>query len=239
MTRRAHALLFGLSAAGCTPPEGSTQTGADAGTVVSQPCSGDERTGEATWYDFADGSGNCGFPATPDDLMVAAMNHADYAASAACGSCVRVVGPSGMVDVRIVDRCPECPPGDIDLSPEAFDRIAPREDGRVPIAWTTIACPVDGPIVYHFKDGSNPWWTAVQVRNHRTAVARFEVERDGQWVEVPRVDYNYFVDEGGMGEGPFTFRVSDVRAQTLEDSDIPLLDDAGAPGRGQFSGCGE
>ncbi|MEJ7731391.1 MAG: hypothetical protein WKG00_19515 [Polyangiaceae bacterium] len=36
------------------------------------------RTGEATYYDFADGSGNCSFPATPEDLRVAAMNAVDY-----------------------------------------------------------------------------------------------------------------------------------------------------------------
>src|SRR5688500_431718 len=97
----------------------------DEPTSVGTPCAGAEpHEGEATYYDFADGSGNCGFPATPEDLMVAAMNHTDYAGSAACGACVRAVGPNGSVDVRIVDRCPECPAGDIDLSPEAFERIA-------------------------------------------------------------------------------------------------------------------
>ena len=38
-----------------------------------------EHQGEATYYDFADGSGNCSFPATPDDLDVGAMNDTDYA----------------------------------------------------------------------------------------------------------------------------------------------------------------
>lgn len=207
-------------------------------TSIGTPCEGDaQHAGEATYYDFADGSGNCGFPATPDDLMIGAMNHVDYAASATCGSCARVVGPNGSIDVRIVDQCPECPEGDIDLSPDAFAMIAAIEAGRVPITWEYIACAVDGPVVYHFKDGSNPWWTAVQVRNHRNAIATFEVQVGDAWVNVPRVDYNYFVKEDGMGQGPLAFRITDVAGNVLEDAGIPLLDDADAPGAAQLPTC--
>jgi len=194
--------------------------------------------GEGTYYDFADGSGNCGFPATPDDLRVAAMNHTDYADSAACGACARITGPSGSVVVRIVDRCPECPAGDIDLSPSAFSEIAELSAGRVPITWTYEPCEVAGPLVYHFKDGSNQWWTAVQIRNHRHRIARFEyLADDGAYRDVERLDYNYFVEAEGMGPGPFTFRVTDVFGGTVVDSDIPLLDDGDAPGAAQLPVC--
>ena len=218
---------------------GSSSSSGNGGDWVGTPCAGAEtHTGEATYYTFADGSGNCGFPATPDDLMVGAMNDTDYAGSAACGTCVRIVGPDGTVDVRIVDRCPECPQGDIDLSPEAFELIAPLEQGRVDISWEYIACPVQGPIVYHFKDGSNPWWTAVQIRNHRHAIQSFAVgDGNGGFVDVARVDYNYFVKADGAGDGPLTFRVTDVLGNSLEDSGIPQLDDADHPGSEQFPAC--
>ena len=217
---------------------GSDEAAEGEGGEVGSPCtSAEQHVGKATYYDFADGSGNCGFPATPDDLMVGAMNAADYAGSAVCGSCVRVVGPEGSVDLRIVDQCPECAPGDIDLSPEAFEMIAPLSAGRVDLTWEYIECPVAGPIVYHFKDGSNPWWTAVQIRNHRHAIAKFEFRSEGAWVEVPRLDYNFFVQDSGMGEGPFEFRVTDVLGGVVEDAGIPLLDDADAPGSEQFAAC--
>lgn len=229
----------GEAGASAGPGEGSGADGASDSGEPGQPCQGaPSRSGEATYYDFADGSGNCGFPATPDDLRVGAMNHVDYAGSAVCGSCVRIDGPDGSVDVRIVDQCPECPAGDIDLSPEAFALIAPLEAGRVPISWQTIECPVTGPVVYHFKDGSNPYWTAVQIRNHRHAIARFEVQQEGAWVDVPRLDYNYFVRDSGMGEGPLSLRITDVLGNVLEDAGIPLLDDADAAGAGQFPACG-
>jgi expansin (peptidoglycan-binding protein) len=149
-----------------------------------------------------------------------------------------VEGPDGSVDVRIVDRCPECPEGNLDLSPEAFSRIAPLSAGLVPIEWRYVQCPVSGPVVYHFKDGSNAFWTAVQIRNHRHAVASFAYRNDaGDFVDVPRVDYNYFIEESGMGPGPYTFRVTDVLGDSIEDSGIQLVDDGDRQGASQFAEC--
>ncbi len=223
---------------GCGDAAQDESDGGQDGGDIGAPCEGAElHSGEATYYTFADGSGNCSFPATPNDLMVGAMNAVDYAGSAVCGTCVRIDGPNGSVDVRIVDQCPECAQGDIDLSPEAFELIAPIESGRVEIEWTYISCPVSGPVVYHFKDGSNPWWTAVQLRNHRHAVVKFEYFDGTDFVDVPRVDYNFFVREQGMGEGPLTFRVTDVVGNQLVDEGIPLLDNADASGSAQFPVC--
>jgi hypothetical protein len=48
------------------------------------------RTGEGTYYN-ADGTGNCSFDPSPEDLMVAAMNHADYDNAALCGAFIEVM----------------------------------------------------------------------------------------------------------------------------------------------------
>ncbi len=194
-------------------------------------------TGEATYYTFADGSGNCSFDPTPDDLMVGAMNDSDYGDSWVCGECVSLTGPDGTIRIRIVDRCPECQPGDIDLSPLAFSMIAELSRGRVPISWEVVPCEVTGPIEYHFKEGSNQWWTAVQIRNHRYAVAGLEVLDGGVYTPVPRLRYNYFVDASGMGPGPYSFRVTDVNGHVLADSGIPHAENASVPGNGQFPLC--
>src|SRR5436309_14056358 len=112
-------------------------------------------TGEATFYTFASGAGSCMFDSTPNDLMVGAMNDIDYGNSQVCGECASITGPSGAIVIRIVDRCPGCLQGDIDLSPLAFSYIADTSLGRVPITWRVVPCGVIGPIQYHFKDGSN------------------------------------------------------------------------------------
>jgi expansin (peptidoglycan-binding protein) len=194
-----------------------------------------EHGGEATYY-AADGSGNCSFDPTPGDLMVAALNTADYDGAAACGACAAVDGPDGSVTVRIVDRCPGCATGDIDLSQQAFERIAPRAVGRIPVSWRFVPCEVDGPLRYRFKEGSSAFWVGIQVRNHRHGVARLEAERDGAWTEIPRETYNYFVQSGGLGAGPVTLRVTDVYGFAVEDT-VAIGDAVERPGASQLPAC--
>ena len=227
----------GSGAAGSTGAGSGTTGATGGGPPDSCAPNPDLRTGEATYYDFADGSGNCSFDPSPDDLMIGAMNHEDYAGSDACGACVRLAGPNGEITVRIVDQCPECPAGDIDLSPEAFSQIAELSAGRVPISWSYVACDVQGPVVYHFKDGSNAFWTAVQIRNHRYPIATVEIEKDGAFQAVARESYNYFVDASGMGPGPYRFRLTDTGGNTIEDTGIPLVPEQDAPGQAQFPPC--
>ncbi len=227
----------GSSTASGSSTATSTST-ASGGTTSATPCNGEATSsGEATYYDFADGSGACSFDPTPNDLMVGAMNAPDYGNSEPCGACARIVGPNGTITVRVVDLCPECPKGNIDLSPSAFEKIAPLAQGRVPITWQYVPCSVTGSVIYHFKDGSNQWWTAVQLRNHRHAIAKFEYQKAGAFVEVPRVDYNFFVAPSGMGPGPYTFRVTDVHGATIADSGIQLGDDVDRAGTQQFPAC--
>jgi expansin (peptidoglycan-binding protein) len=213
---------------------GVPPAGGDAGPL----CSGETtHQGQATFYTTADGTGNCSFDASPNDLMIGAMNATDYAGAAACGGCIHLQGPNGAIDIRIVDQCPECPQGNIDLSPEAFDGIAERSAGRVSITWEYVGCPETGPLAYRFKEGSSQYWTGVQVRNHRYRISKFEYQKNGAFVEVPRQDYNYFVDGNGMGPGPYTFRVTDVYGTTVTDSNIPLKVAQVVSGTAQFPVC--
>jgi len=137
--------------------------------------------------------------------------------------------------VRIVDLCPECQAGHLDLSQDAFAHIADLPQGRVPITWQVVSPELIGPIAYHFKDGSNQWWTAVQVRNHRNPVSQLEYQTGGQWINVPRTSYNYFVQTNpGMGTGPYTFRVTDSYGNVLIDGGIPHMENGTVNGTGQF-----
>jgi expansin (peptidoglycan-binding protein) len=119
---------------------------------------------------------------------------------------------------------------------EAFSQIANLAQGRVSITWQVVSPDLVGPIAYHFYAGSNQWWTAVQIRNHRNPIAKLEYRKaDGQWVSVPRTSYNYFVQTNpGMGPGPYTFRVTDSYGNVLEDSGIPQVSNGTVNGGGQF-----
>jgi expansin (peptidoglycan-binding protein) len=228
-TVRAICVLVGLAACGGGGPGNPLPPGEPCGAATA-------RSGEGTYY-AADGSGACGFPAQGGGpLLVAAMNAPDWTGSGVCGMCAEVTGPLGKVTVRIVDLCPECKTGDLDLSPEAFDRIAVHAAGRVPITWTEVPCATRGPLVYHFKDGSNQWWTAVQLRDHRHRIASLAVQQGGAWTDIERLDYNYFVIEN-LGPGPYSLKVTDVHGHEVVDDGVPLLDDADTSSTAQLDAC--
>ena len=203
--------------------------------LVDKPNTNSVHQGIATYYN-ASGDGACMFGPSPDDLMVTAMNAEEYDNAAYCGAYLQVVGPKGSVNVRVVDLCPECQTGHLDLSREAFTQIADLYLGRVDITWQLISPELSEPIAYHFKDGSNQWWTAVQVRNHLNPIAKLEfLDVEGGWVTVPRTSYNFFVQTNpGMGPGPFTFRVTDWYGNTLIDSGISHIENGTVSGAGQF-----
>jgi expansin len=202
---------------------------------AAQPDSGNIiHSGEATYY-AATGDGNCMFGPSPSDLMVCAMNNTEYNASSVCGASIRVKGRLGEITLRIVDRCPECPVGNIDLSKEAFAKIDDTIRGRVPVIWWYVESQVTGPIKYRVKTGSNAWWIGIQVLNHRTPVVKLEAFYNGAWVNIPRMDYNYFVYAGGLGPGPFTLRVTDFYGRQLVDSNVPLAPDTITSGQANFA----
>jgi len=200
-----------------------------APTPVGQP-----ESGRATYY-AADGSGNCGFDPSPDELDVAAMDAPEWAGSAACGECVAVSGPNGSLTVRIVDQCPECEQGHLDLSQEAFAKIADVSAGNVPITWQVVACDVQGPVAYYIKDGSSQYWTAIQVRNSRWAIDQLEWKTgSAAYAAVTRADYNYFVIDQGVGPGPYMVRITASTGAVLEDTLPAVQASTSVDGAAQF-----
>jgi expansin len=204
--------------------------------IAAAPNPNPVHNGIATYYTEANGDGACMFGPSPNDLLVAAMNAPEFNNAAVCGEYVHVKGARGEVTVRIVDLCPECLAGHLDLSPQAFALIDDLPKGRVSITWQVVSPALSGPIAYHFMDASNQWWTAVQVRNIRNPVARLEYKNgSGQWVSVPRTSYNYFVQTNpGMGLGPYTLRITDSYGNVLVDSGIAHTPGASQNGAAQF-----
>lgn len=57
-----------------------------------------------------------------------------------CNRRIKVTNPANgkSVTVKIVDTCPPCSSGDVDLSPKAFAAIADMSLGRIPIKWSWV-----------------------------------------------------------------------------------------------------
>lgn len=232
----------GASTAGTQPSATSTATArpSSASTSRTAPLAGRIRPnvtyrGKATFYDAGDGDGACLFgPA--GDVMIGAMNQTDYESSKACGAYVLVRAASGAsVTVRITNLCPlPCAPGQIDLSPQAFAKLADPKLGEVPITWKLLSPSTSNTISIRYKVGSSQWWCAIQAMGHRNPVARLEVRTDSGWQRLPRTDYNYFVSARGSGCGG-AIRITDIYGERLVINGIAVRPDVAQPTRVQFA----
>ena len=187
----------------------------------------------ATHYVLNGGGGNCSYPAPPPDNLYVAMPASEYDAAAPCGSYLEVTGPDGSVRVKVVDQCPECAAGHIDLSATAFARIAPLSAGLIPVSYHTIADPpLPGPLSFIVKTGSSRYWLALVVMNTGNALNMVQVQTgSGGWQTLARTDYNAWIAQSGAGSGPFTIRLTDTLGNQATVRGIAL-----APGAVQGTG---
>ncbi|KAI0365835.1 barwin-like endoglucanase [Pilatotrama ljubarskyi] len=102
-------------------------------------------TGDATFY--AAGLGACGIFNTDADFIVAVSTSVfdgfpgagpNPNANPICGRQLTATGPDGKsVTLTVTDRCAGCAPGDIDLTPTAFQQLASLDVGRLHgVTWT-------------------------------------------------------------------------------------------------------
>ena len=192
--------------------------------------------GVATHYDAGNGDGACTYGPT-DDLMIVAMNTTDYETSKACGAYILVRASNGAsVTVRVTNECPlPCAPGQLDLSKQAFAKLAALSAGRISISWSLLSPTTPAPLSIRYKTGSSQYWCEIQVLGHRNPVARLEVRAGSGWRRLPRTEYNYFSAPDGGGCGG-AIRVTDIYGEQLTVEGIALRPDAIQPTRVQFAG---
>ncbi|MEU4114134.1 expansin EXLX1 family cellulose-binding protein [Kitasatospora sp. NPDC028055] len=225
------------SASASAPASATAGSRAAAGpaSLAGRIRPGTSYQGVATSYDAADGNGACSFGPS-GDLMIAAMNHTDYETSGACGAYVQVRSAGGAsITVRIVNECPlPCAPGQLDLSHEAFAKLADLSVGRLPITWTLLSPAAPDSMSVRYKTGSSQWWCGIQVIGHRNPVAALEVQAGGGWRRLSRTDYNYFLSPDGSGCGG-SIRVTDIYGERLTVDGIALQPDVVQSAHAQFA----
>ena len=195
----------------------------NSGSACAAVPSTTAKNGKATFYDLGSGQGNCSFPGAPANDLFVALGAADYSAGAACGAYLDVTGPKGKVRVKVIDSCPPCGAGHIDLSRTAFKKIADEIDGIVPVSYKAVRGPaVPGPISVRIKEGSSKFWFAALIDNHANPLTSVKVASGGAVKTAKRTDFNYWIIDGGAGSGPFTIRITDVYGTTTTVSGITL-----------------
>ncbi|WP_405964010.1 expansin EXLX1 family cellulose-binding protein [Streptomyces sp. NBC_00723] len=191
--------------------------------------------GVATSYDAGDGNGACSYGPT-SDVMTAAMNTADYETSKACGAYVLVRAGSGAsITVRITNECPApCEVGQLDLSQQAFAKLAPLSAGRIPVTWSLLSPATSDTVSIRYKTGSTQYWCGIQAIGHRNPLARLEVRTSAGWTRLARTDYNYFLSEQGTGCGG-ALRLTDIYGEQLTVEGIAVRANVVQPTRVQFA----
>ncbi len=236
--KRARWPLFGLGGAGlivavivvvagigqATGGRACASVASTAGTV----------TGSATHYVLS-GTGNCSYPSRPADGLFVAMSPSEYNGAAACGGYIQVSGPDGSVRAEVIDQCPPCAAGHIDLSEAAFARIAPLSAGLVSVTYqAVIDPPLQAPVELRVQEGSSPYWLALLAINTGNPVASVQVETaSGDWLDLARANYNCWIASSGAGAGPFTVRLTDTAGHQVTVRDVALdpgtVQDTGVP----------
>jgi hypothetical protein len=168
---------------------------------------------------------NCSYPSPPANGLFVAMPPDEYASAAGCGGYLEVHGPDGSVRVEVIDQCPDCGSGHIDLSETAFSALAPLSAGLINVTYQHLVNPpLPGPISLRVKEGSSQYWLALLAMNTGNPLASAEVESEqgGGWHDLAQASYNYWIAQSGAGPGPFTVRLTDTAGHVVTVHGITL-----------------
>lgn len=140
-----------------------------------------------------------------------------------CDACALVTTRLGRtLVVRIITTGVAQAPGDLDLSPQAYEALhaddptATPRDPR-PMRWRLTRCPASGPMQLQFQAQANIDWTSFWVRNPRLPLERVEVQsaRHATFTALRRGRDGSWNADRGFGPGRFTLRLTALDGATL------------------------
>ncbi|MGL5808425.1 MAG: expansin EXLX1 family cellulose-binding protein [Nocardioides sp.] len=182
------------------------------------------RDGVATYYGPDALGGACMFAELTPPSRTAALGPDEYAAAASCGMVLDVKGPRGETQVTVTNLCPECPPGHLDLTNEAFEQVGDPVQGKIPITYKVAVNPtLSSPVTVRVKEGSSDYWLALLIDQHGNPLTSVEARvGDGAWQALRRTDYNHWLADAGLGAGPFQVRIGDNQGHSVVVDGIAL-----------------
>ncbi|KAL1668947.1 Non-catalytic module family EXPN protein [Schizophyllum commune] len=96
-----------------------------------------DHSGQATYYEV--GEGACGWY-SQDSEWVVALDSATYAGGGHCGKTITMTatkedGSTATGTATVVDECPSCAEGSVDLSPSFFQNFESLDKGVFQMSW--------------------------------------------------------------------------------------------------------
>ncbi|EGZ14551.1 hypothetical protein PHYSODRAFT_510216 [Phytophthora sojae] len=187
--------------------------------------------------------GNCNFMSWPDAAVTkyAALNAEQWEETMNCGRCAQVTctdascaGQASEI-VYIMDQCPGCAYGDLDLSPDVFESITGQSYTKLSIEWQFVDCPISNNVQYCLKTGSSEFWVAVQPANFVSGVQSLSI--NGQETSVIDSAYYFLIDGSGESVADLSsvsISLTGVNGEVLEET-LSLSADECTDGAKQFA----
>lgn len=199
--------------------------------------------GRATFYDAANPAGGLGasgyeVPVQSELHKIVAINNVQWNGSEASGGFFEVSGPkqrdgAAPIIVQVVDYLYERADG-FDMSAEAFEMVADPVDGVVNIDYKLVSPADDYVTAYGYSlgqgivvegiAGTNPYYAAVRLNNHRYPIESVDLITDnGSLIDLERESDNRFVlNDNYPLNGVQDLLITDIFGQqvTLDDVNI-------------------
>ncbi|HEY8926230.1 MAG TPA: expansin EXLX1 family cellulose-binding protein [Polyangia bacterium] len=238
-----------LRAEGDGGPAGSMDAAADGGSDAesdAHPLACPSSPSVAATLQLANAPSTetaCGYAPAEVPRFYAAVDPTVFDGSSACGACVVIQTPAGMVEARVVDVGPSATrpnPTALAVSRAAITVLAPDGSTLVTqgVDWHFTPCTLSSPgMTFKIQTGSNASYAGVLIENHRHRLAKVEYKIRATYSPLTRSTYNYWIASQGMGTGPFTLRMTDELGQTVEQTGIPLSPGKVFKGEAQFPAC--
>jgi expansin (peptidoglycan-binding protein) len=150
---------------------------------------------------------------------------------------MRELTPS--VKQQIVDKCPECDAGHLDLFQNAWSALeSDTSKGIIDTSYEFVDCgsAVSGPLTIHLKSGVSQYWFSAQVVNANRRTAKLEVSIDDgkTWKAAKRTDYNFFEIPSGVGAAKASVRVTSGDGKSVVVKDVAMTPDLSVKGPSNY-----
>ncbi|KAI9654410.1 MAG: hypothetical protein M1831_005376 [Alyxoria varia] len=171
-------------------------------------------SGKATVYGGNLQGGTCSFSTMkelPAGLFGVAMTDSIWNNGYNCGGCVEVKSGGKKIKAMVVDKCPGCGPGHLDLFPDAYAKFS-GNPGIIDVDWQFVDCKAEitEPLQIRLKEGVSSHWFSAQVVGATRRTKKMEYRKPGgQWINIAkREDHNMFTEASGVGAKVIDIRVT-------------------------------
>ena len=182
--------------------------------------------GRAGLYSGWRNGGRCGFGKHQDTINAtymfpAAPNQDFFNSPAQCGVCYEMVGPNGIIRVRVEDYCPKSESfcsGDVshfNVADEGASYIMGNSQSAN-ITFRMVACDIDEKIKILTDENLNlnGYYFSFVVLNHKLAISRIEMNQDYSsiWNNLNRQENNHWVyyDMSSPLKFPLQFKIYSI-----------------------------